>query len=226
MKTSSNTSRAAIITLTLCVVAWRTSAQESFINLDFEAPILPLIEDGLGRVPITQSLPGWRGYLGEVEVPWTFYDDVSIGSAAISLHDSSSALLPIQGNYSVILQHSSGGPPTSSAIGQIGQIPFTSRSLIFFGFSLMEVTFDGQPLSLITFGSATKYQILGVDVSPYAGQTGELRFTLPYVRLGPMAYLDYIQFSPQPVPEPSRSVLLGFGGLMLGITRWRSFCKK
>src|SRR5262249_59639348 len=48
------------------------------------------------------------------------------------------------------------------------------------------------------------------DISPYAGQTGELRFTVPW--LGD-SVLDGIQFSSTPIPEPS-ALPLGILGLI------------
>ena len=54
------------------------------------------------------------------------------------------------------------------------------------------------------------------EISPYAGQTAELRFTVPTAG----GSLDYIQFSTTPVPEPSTWALLGLGGaLFWGLKR-------
>ena len=81
----------------------------------------------------------------------------------------------------------------------------------------MQVTFAGQLLSLFELGSGPSYQIVGADVSAFAGQTGELKFLMP--RFGPVgnmsaSYLDNIQFSNQPIPEPSAFYLIGLGALI------------
>jgi hypothetical protein len=52
-------------------------------------------------------------------------------------------------------------------------------------------------------------------MSQFAGQTGELRFTA----VNSSGRLDFIQFSNQPIPEPSTVGLFAIGVLLLG---WRS----
>ena len=87
--------------------------------LDFENPVLPL---SVGFVPTSNGLPGWTAYQNNGQQSFIFYDTGSLGGAAISLHDSASGYFqPVQGNYSVFLQGSGGGPPRSAAIGQTGQ---------------------------------------------------------------------------------------------------------
>jgi hypothetical protein len=73
------------------------------------------------------------------------------------------------------------------------------------------------PLSFFDLGGNDRYHIYGADISAYAGQTGELRFT--GVPAGPnssgSAFIDNIEFSPIAIPEPTTlSVLLG------GLVRW------
>ena len=61
MKT--NLCKAAFFTLLL----WpglEAFSQGSFINLDFEHPLLPLVPGPDGKVSITNALPGWIGYIG------------------------------------------------------------------------------------------------------------------------------------------------------------------
>jgi hypothetical protein len=55
------------------------------------------------------------------------------------------------------------------------------------------------------------YTVYGVDVSPFAGETGQLLFTAPIQNF---VLLDNIQFSSSPVPEPSSLCLIGLGGIM------------
>ena len=53
-----------------------------------------------------------------------------------------------------------------------------------------------------------------VDISPFAGRTGELRFS------GGSGNLDFIQFSSSTVPEPSVVVLL-LVALSVSLLAWR-----
>lgn len=74
---------------------------------------------------------------------------------------------------------------------------------------IINVTFGGQPITLYDLGPASSgYRAIAGDISQYAGQTAELRFTAPNdVR----DTLDFIQFSITPVPEPSTWALLTLG---------------
>src|SRR5882672_5182664 len=120
-------------------------SQGTFVNLDFENPILPLVP---GRVPITSALPGWTGYNTEI----IFYDDISLGAAAISLHDTNGFVPIVQGNYTVLLQGSFPGGAVVPAIGQVGTVPATARSVMFYGGGYT-VTFAGQQIPVIAVGS-------------------------------------------------------------------------
>ncbi len=179
------------------VAGYRGYSQGTFVNLGFENPVLPLTPVN-SEVPITNGLPGWVGYIAGDQVDHVLYNTVSIGAAAISLQGPGSLAPVLEGNYSAILQCSFGGL-NSAAIGQTGQIPLDAQSLVFFeqNFGSLNVTFAGQPISLVRLGSGANYDIIGGDISAFAGQTGELRFiTAP----NSSGVLDYIQFSNQVVP--------------------------
>ena len=194
--------------LLLLALAWASDAAP-FQDLDFESPELPLIEDGLGRVPIASSLPGWTGYFGGTEVPWTFYNNISLGSAAISLHGLDSIWRPLDGSYSVLLQPSGGPVQIVPALAQVGTIPLGSQSMRFYGaMGIISLSFSGQQIPISILGDTSSYSVYGADVSMLAGQTGELRFQ-------GSGFLDNIQFSAQPVPEPSTWALLGLSMLAL-----------
>src|SRR5262245_42503214 len=173
--------------------------QGTFQNLDFESPILPLIPDAIGLVPISNALPGWTGYLNGVPTDRAFYPYVALGSPSISVVDPQSGThQPIQGSYSVFLN--------SAALGQAGQVPGDALSLLFLRTpqSGFQVSFGGQNIPLVQLGSSGNNVIMAGDVSMFAGQTGELRF-------GGGGLFDDIQFSTSAIPEPSASSLLGFG---------------
>ena len=213
----SNIARISVQIVTLTIGALNLYGQGTFQNLDFENPVLPLIRDSSFEVPITNALPGWAGYLGVFQVDRVVYNTVSLGAAAISLQGPGSGLPAIAGNYSVVLQSAFGvAPDGTAAVGQTGQIPVTARSLRFYGSTDMQVTFIGQSLTLFGLGIGPNYQIVGADISGFAGQTGELKFLIPDLTpLGSTSsYLDNIVFSSQSIPEPSVLGLFGLGALL------------
>jgi len=212
------------LTALVLAFAFRALAQGTFQNLSFESANLPILLPGQsgGVVPATDAIPGWQGYLGANQTFGVFFNDVSLGAPAISIHSSSSSFTPIAGNYSVILQpqFNPNNLPgrDSAAVAQTGQIPAVSQSLRFYsGSGSMQVSFAGQNIPLAQLGITGNYLILGGDISAFAGQTGELRFTVPS---GPFSYnipyLDSIVFSTQSIPEPSTFGLFGLGAFLFG----------
>ena len=156
-------------------------SQGTFQNLDFETPVPPFIEDLFSQVPITNALPGWTGYLNGTRVDRVDYDSFNLSGPSISLWDSLiPSFQPIQGSYSVYLKSFSDHGGTSAAIGQTGQIPNDAFSLFFLGtdFTHLDVSFAGQPISMVQFGTSGNYNIMAGNISRFAGQTGELLFLL------------------------------------------------
>jgi len=215
--------RLLILWLAIVSAGFIAQAQGTFQNLGFESANVSGYPPG--GIPATNAIPGWTAYLGQFQSTQMLYNTVSLGSPAISIHDAASSYLPILGNYSVILQSTPGGPSLTSSVGQIGQIPSSAMSLIFYGSSL-QVSFNGQPLAITQLGSSPAYSILGADISAFGGQTGELKFSLPNFSFGAMSYLDNIQFSNQPIPEPSVLGLLALGALLLGLRFIKAQIKK
>jgi len=200
-----------------------TKAQGTLKNLDFEQATIVPLDLSQQFYSASNALPYWTVYFGNSPVNYVLYDNVTIGSPAVSIHDSLSALQPLQGNYSVVLQHSSGGPPTSAAIGQTGQLPQDVASIVFYvaSYQTLQVTFAGNSISLVQLGTTASYSIYGGDIATYAGQTGELLFTDIASTSQPMM-LDSIQFSTQPIPEPSVFGLLALSGLLFCLRRQRN----
>ena len=199
--------RIAVVTSFLLLGSQRGYSQGTFQNLNFENPIPPLIP---GLVPVTNALPGWTGYLNGNPTDVVFFRNVALGAPSISVVDSLSlSYQPIQGNYSVFLNN--------AAIGQTGQIPGDASSLLFlrvsqFGF---QVSFGGQSIPLVQFGTSGNNIIMAGDISMFAGQTGELKFVGG-------GLFDAIRFSSQPIPEPGTVLLLIMGLGLFGIRRWKS----
>lgn len=209
--------RAAIISA-LCVGGWYGHCQGSFVNLNFENPILPLNPDAGFEVPITNALPGWSAYVGGIQLDRVAYNTVSLGAASVSFQGPGSLQPAFDGDYFVILQVQVPGGTPDAAIAQTGQIPLDARSLIFYAHNLnIAVSFAGQPIPTLDLGAAggpVPFHRFAGDITGFAGQLGELRFTAVYSG----GSLDLIQFSDQPIPEPSVVGLFALGALLLG---WR-----
>lgn len=193
------------------LTAFPLRGQGSFQNLDFEGAIQPLVRDENFEVPIANALPGWQGYIGSLQVDRVVYNTLSLGSASIELHGPGSSLTPFHGNYLVAMQSSFPGGEVTPSIAQVGQVPPTARSLVFYTYNVnIQVSFGGQVLTTYALGpsdTSPVYQKIGVDVGSFAGQTAELRFTA----LHSGGNLDYIRFSTQPIPEPGSAALVGLG---------------
>ena len=164
-------------------------------------------------------MPGWTSYIGQYQVDRIGYNSRTLDLADISIQGPGTPLVPVDlgpllGNYSVLLKGPSPfAPPGNPAIAQTGQIPSNAKSLVFISelSYAFNTTFAGNAIPLVQTGATSKYVILSGDVSAFAGQTGELRFTGG-------GFLDAIHFSSQVVPEPSVLGLVGLGTLLLG---WR-----
>jgi hypothetical protein len=207
---------AAVLAATTCLL----HGQGTFQNLNFEQALVPDIPSGQGGniVSVSNGVPGWAVYLGGVQQSSMVHNDRSLGAAAVAIDGpqwASSQIL--EGKYTVSLQHSTAGPAITAAIGQTGQVPQTAESLAFYGdrsvIGAYVVTFAGQPISLVTLGSTSAYIIFAGDISPFAGQTGELLFQ-------GNGELDNITFSNLPIPEPSVFGLSTLGALLLGWRVW------
>jgi PEP-CTERM motif len=196
----------------------RNAVGQSFANLHFENTTITTIHNPGGDT-YTATVPGWGVFgfpYGNPTDIW--YNTIALDAPAVTLQGTDSPYFPaIQGRYSVLLQGGStaGGHvynTNGASMFQTGQIPVTSQSLIYLGGSALQVTFDGQSLSPVALSSTATYTVWGVDISAYAGQSGELRFTAPWLNT---SILDGIQFSAQSVPEPSTSGLLGTGAVFI-----------
>ena len=198
---------------------------QGFANLGFETTtITPVVFPGGTRY--TATVPGWtwtpsgNGVNGDPNS--VGFNEYALDSPAVSLEGTDSSIAPaIQGNYSILLQGGSQFYPQQgggASVFQTGLIPVTARSLIYLGGAGLQVSFNGHSLSPVALQTAPSYTKWGIDISPYAGQSGELRFAVPWLS---ESILDGIQFSSGSVPEPSAPSLSILGFALVGaFTRW------
>lgn len=215
------------IAINLCAFS-RPGFCQNFVNLDFEsARIIPLTS-GANFPPFsvatTNALPGWSVYYGANQQTQVTYNDPAIGSTFVTLWATNGSQLA--GNYSVLLQ---GGLSASAAIiSQTALVPVSAQSLLFYGAAnssttpVLIVSLGGQNLSFSAISTGPNYTVYGADISAFAGQTETLAFSALQATSGFNNWnIDNIQFSPLPVPEPSTFGLIGLGGLIFGLRRWR-----
>jgi hypothetical protein len=195
-----------------------TCGQGTFRNLDFEEATVPDVPAGQygSDVPVTAGLPGWTAYVYDATNPVTtiLHNNFSLGAPAVAILGpfwSPGGIL--QGQYSVRLQASFPSLSVMPFITQTGTLPSDTKSIRFYCtpyYTWPGISFGGQqmPVSILGGSSSTHY-VFGGDISAFAGQTGELRFWGD-------ASLDFIQFSTEPIPEPSEFGLYVLGALLLG----------
>jgi hypothetical protein len=222
--------------LVVLLNAWCAVGQGSFQNLDFEsAAIVHAPGRPANDFLFAQAFPGWTGYIGGVQEGLTSYNDLVLDTAVFSIIDRGfinplGAGGLIQGNFTAVLM--SGlvqiGQPADATLAQTGLVPTGTESLQFRAHldnlsssDTFSVALGGQTLSLIALQAGANYILYGADIHAWAGQTAELAITCIAQRphqADTYLYLDSIQFSDQPVPEPGVLGLSALGALLLG---WR-----
>jgi hypothetical protein len=206
------------------VILPQVELAQGFINLNFESANLSAYGAGPAIIPTTNGIPGWTAYIGGSPQTSIVYNTVSTGAASVDLEGTNNDVgyPPIQGKYFVLLQGVTGELPTTASLGQTGQVPSDAMSLIYWGsVGIGNISFDGNVLPVTQTGTVGSYGIYEADIAPYAGQTGQLLFT---ANPNQFFFLDNIQFSPSPVPEPTALGLSVLGGLLLAWRRWKIRC--
>jgi hypothetical protein len=209
-KTGGIMKKSLVIFLFVISLTLRSAHGQGFMNLDFEsARLVP----GPNFGAATNLLPGWSAFEYTNQLSNIPYNQFSfIGLPADVLYGTNSYV--VNGNFSLLLGDGS--------ISQTGLVPVGAVSLLFdvmMGGSPI-VSLGGQDLSYMAVGSGvnsygTSYTIYAANISALAGQVEALTFSGGGI-------LDDIQFSTQPVPEPSPLCLLLFDGVLLFYARKRN----
>jgi hypothetical protein len=211
--------------LSLLFAVPSSNGQGSFQNLGFESgTVVPIPDDPYNRVYFDEAFPGWRGYVGGIQETAALHNAIFLCCSAVTLQGGESRpQLAIEGTYSVFLQAAARlgtQQPADTSIAQIGLIPGDAQSILFrsqlFGEGPFELSLSGQRVPLVTMEITPNYHLLGADISAWAGQQSELRFTAVAATDGRLVewVLDSIQFSATPVPEPSTLALFSVATVM------------
>jgi hypothetical protein len=194
-----------LFTIVFALLAPQIVQAQGFVNLDFEGANISGYS--AGSVPASDAIPGWMAYLGGTPLSNINYNTGGSGNMVEIV-----GVNPIQGNYFIHIQ-GNGSDNTQASIGQTGTIPVTAQSLIFWGGGLgqNDISFNGHTLSFTALGFGANYVIYGIDISAFAGQTGQLLFTSSSWPAAVGDNIDNIQFSSSPIPEPSAVSLLLLG---------------
>lgn len=208
-------------------------AQGSFQNLDFEAPNAAGLTNLF--VAFADAFPGWTGHINDSADPalQVGYNFIPAGSATAALvsttaGDPGTVAYVIDGKYSAIIASGHTGPTgalASASISQIGTIPPEARSIRFSGRTSvggMAITFNGINVPFFAVGSGSNYELYAGDLTPFAGLTGELRFTELASPFQPISVIDNIVFSSEAIPEPGALALLALGTIVLMLIRKRT----
>ena len=207
----------------LLLIGNRLGFAQGFVNLDFEDATLAYDPDyGPNAVYASDALPGWTvtGYSGPTAV---LYNTASAGSTSVSILGVTGLPPALDGNYSLLLY--GGDTAASASISQTSLVPVGTASILFRAqtggpLDVHLVSLGGQNIPFFALSSGSNYTLYGGNIPiGMAGQSEQLMFS---VLEGENAWnIDDIQFSTQPIPEPSVFGLLALGGLFLGLCRKR-----
>lgn len=206
-------------------MALDVQSQGNFQNLDFESANLNPVPPGEygGLVPVALAFPGWTGYAGTNQVSQTRQNALTLGAPNLAIFGPNwTNDVIIEGFYTAVLQPGVNppSPAVSVSLAQTGLVPATAKSIELKLLGDISVSLAGQPVQLAPSGNGANYVLFRGDVSQFAGQVVELRFTAfaePGHTTG-LDYLDSIQFSDIAIPEPS---VLGLMVVRLAALAWR-----
>ena len=212
---------------TACALAALSSGlyAAAFQNLDFDSAVTNNVTGGYG--PTSDLLPGWLLYDGPNQVPSIGYDLTATFLPQASIYDANwqGVPAPVAGNYSLglypglnlIFEYQPFSLVQSGDIGTgINSIRFVDYGGPFelrLNNTLVPLTYNYLPGS--TDPDTRVANVVG-DVSAFAGQTVEIRFTTVDIPNRTLNALSGIEFSTQIAPEPGETALLLLGLCVLG----------
>ncbi|CAN5442507.1 hypothetical protein BH09PLA1_BH09PLA1_10820 [soil metagenome] len=182
-----------------------------FVNLDFEqATVVHTDPNFPPAIDAAAAFPGWIARVGDSIRTNVTYNYRGGGQAVISLYDrpASDIGFPLlQGQYmAVLISDSAFG--SSASLAQTGDVPAGTRSITFLGEAgrgAPSLLINGTAISTVNLtgnnglGQPAKF---GADLTPFAGQTVELRLS----SISQHA-IDDFSFSTTPIPEPQLAIL-------------------
>src|SRR5262249_27966216 len=141
---------------------------------------------------------------------WGSYNAISLGAVNIGLVDGHTSYYSnrvAEGYFTAVLQSGNVNPPLTygaAAIAQTGFLPAGTRSLLFDlsgsgGYaSSFFLAVNGSNVPFFSLETGPNFIKYGADISTFAGQTVEIRFTAQPSLSNPWTtvFLDDIQFSP------------------------------
>ncbi len=223
---SENKYMISVTSFTLLIVFGFVGRGASFANMDFQSPKINKLTGPGGLV--SDLIPGWELQIGNTPMPMMAYNGECLSCAGASLYGPE---FPRKGDHFTFFIKSGLSldriNPGNATIFQNGDVPAFARSLQFsagfFSIDYLHVSLNSQDLSLVALEGADS-RLFGVDVSPWAGSTAELRFTVGpgSVFGGPGGVLADIHFSTDPLPttpEPTTWALLSTGVAVLTWTQ-------
>ena len=212
--------------LLLTAAALTVRAQGNFQNLNFESSLIPQTQ-AAGSVSAMNAFPGWTTYISTQQLTQVGFNDPALGSTWVSLQGTNTLSFPaLAGGFSALLQGgisplpTGGFVSTEASIEQTGLIPQGSQSIRFqalAGSASLVVSLGGQPVQFSVVSNFNNIFFVAGDVSSFAGQTVDLRFSAlpPSPGIGPSNWeIDSIVFSAQSAPEPNILGLFALGCLV------------
>jgi hypothetical protein len=193
---------------------------EAFKNLNFEDSPIP--NNGSVSVSVSTSLlfPSWTLRFNDTIQTTASLNTVVLTATAAALNTGDGLEDSIlEGTRSAYLQSLF----NSASLAQNGDVPAGTQSIRFLtaaGLGPLDVSLlmNGQAIPLATLSQDNGIFLLGGNISAWAGMNSELRVIVTGIDVhgdAGSALIDAIEFSSQPIPEPSMLGLVPLGAFAM-----------